>query len=478
MFLGRLARHAAARPHAPALVRGRTVVGYGALMDQVEDRAAALARLGIGADDVVGLTIANEIDHLVTCLALMRTGAAQITLGSHDPPAMRDRLAERVGVTCRLSAGLGLDGRARGGSASSDADERPAIYLPGSGTTGTVKLVSLSGTQIATQASVAYQDYGGERILQPAPVEYNNGKRLRLYCLDHGGACIFRDPADPPLPTLCREQGVTWFDMSTYHARALVDASAEQGRLPEFTRVRIGGSRVSGGLRADFRERVSERLFISYGATEIGGMPGISIAAPEEQSPDAEIVGRPLAGMEVVIVDDDGRPQEAGSVGEVRIRAPGMVTDYVGDPVATRRFFREGWFQPGDLMSLGRDGRLVFHGRVDDMIILNSINIFPGEIERVLEEHPMVAEAAAYPVPSGVHGQIPVAAVEPREGAAPDGRALLAFARERLGVRAPRKIIVMERLPRNEQGKVLKRVLAAAQDRREAAPSPGRSGTP
>lgn len=468
MFLDRLDRLAGERPGAAALVRGTEIVPYGGLMERVADTARALARIGVGPGDVAGLTIGDEIEHLVVCLALMRAGAAQITLGTQDPPGLRERLAARVGVTCHVTAGGTVARLARPRTveaAASGPDDRPAIVLPGSGTTGDVKLVSLSGAQIATQASIAYADYGADRILQLAPVEFNNGKRLRLYCLWHGGACVFRAGGEASLQQLCRDQDVTWFDMSAYHARDLVRASAAHGRLPEGTAVRIGGSRVSNGLRADFRERVTSRLFISYGATEIGGMPGICMAAPEEQSPDAERVGRPLAGMEVVIVDASGRPAGPDAVGEVRIRAPGMVTAYIGDPVATARCFRDGWFQPGDLMSMAADGMLTFHGRSDDMIVLNSINIFPGEIERALEAHPAVREAAAYPVASGVHGQIPVAAVELRPEATASERDLMAFARERLGLRAPRKVTILAQLPRSGQGKVLKRVLPGAAER-------------
>ncbi|BBK39921.1 acetyl-CoA synthetase [Allostella sp. ATCC 35155] len=462
MFIDQLLRHAGQRPTAAALVRGGQTVTYAELAERVEADAASLRRQGIAPGDVAGLTIGDEIAHLVACLALMRLGVVQITLGTQDPPVLRDRLCARVGVTCHVTAGPTVERAAPAGAPPQLLpNERPAIILPGSGTTGDVKLVSLSLDQIAIQAAIAYADYGDARILQLAPVEFNNGKRLRLYCLHHGGACVFRDAQDPPLAVLCGEQGVTWFDLSAYHARDLIAASATHGGLPDGTSVRIGGSRVSTGLRGDFRERVTPRLFISYGATEIGGMPGICMAAPEQQTPDAELVGRPLAGMEVEIVDEAGRPVPPGTVGEVRIRAPGMVTHYIGDAEATRRCFRDGgWFQPGDLMSLSADRMLTFHGRVDDMIILNSINIFPGEIERALEGHPLVAEAAAYPVASGVHGQIPVAAVELRPGAAIEARALMIYARERLGLRAPRRITIVPELPRSGQGKVLKRVLA------------------
>jgi acyl-coenzyme A synthetase/AMP-(fatty) acid ligase len=96
------------------------------------------------------------------------------------------------------------------------------------------------------------------------------------------------------------------------------------------------------------------------------------------------------------------------------------------------------------------------------MMMLNGINIFPAEIERILEEHPAVRSAAAFPIPSATYGDIPAAAVELNGTMPADAPALARYARERLGVRAPRKVLIVDALPRNANGKVVKRELAAA----------------
>jgi acyl-coenzyme A synthetase/AMP-(fatty) acid ligase len=138
-----------------------------------------------------------------------------------------------------------------------------------------------------------------------------------------------------------------------------------------------------------------------------------------------------------------------------------MVGGYHGNPAATARHFRDGWFYPGDLASLAPDGALCLHGRTDDMMNLNSVKIFPREIERVLEEHPAVKSAAAFAKPSPVHGSIPVAAVELHEAASVAVDELMARTRERLGVRAPRRIIVVPALPRSAAGKIQTHALVA-----------------
>jgi acyl-coenzyme A synthetase/AMP-(fatty) acid ligase len=102
---------------------------------------------------------------------------------------------------------------------------------------------------------------------------------------------------------------------------------------------------------------------------------------------------------------------------------------------------------------------LVFGGRADDMMILNSINIFPAEIEKVAEGFPGVIECAAFPMRSPVHGDIPMLAVVGADGC--DLKALMTYCRERLGIRAPRKVIGLPEIPRNPQGKVVRRELSA-----------------
>jgi acyl-coenzyme A synthetase/AMP-(fatty) acid ligase len=141
------------------------------------------------------------------------------------------------------------------------------------------------------------------------------------------------------------------------------------------------------------------------------------------------------------------------------VRSECMTHEYYRDPVATARHFRDGWFYPRDIGCLS-DGVLRLYGRADDMMNLNGIKIFPAEIERVLEEHPAVKAAAAFSKSSAAHGDIPVAAVELHASASVAVEELMARARARLGMRAPRRIIVPDALPRNASGKVVKRELA------------------
>ena len=197
-------------------------------------------------------------------------------------------------------------------------------------------------------------------------------------------------------------------------------------------------------------------LYVRYAATECGA---IAMAGPGEHDDD-ESVGTPLPGVDLTIVGEDDEPVPAGGTGHIRLRAPGMASGYLDGGEQTASRFRDGWFWPGDMGRFRDDGSLVVLGRQDDMMILNGLNIFPVEIERVLERHPAVSVAAALPIASRIHGNIPVAAVELKTGAKASAEELQDYAREHLALRSPRRVIVMEKLPRNSQGKLLRLEIA------------------
>jgi acyl-coenzyme A synthetase/AMP-(fatty) acid ligase len=138
-----------------------------------------------------------------------------------------------------------------------------------------------------------------------------------------------------------------------------------------------------------------------------------------------------------------------------------MATGYLDNPQQTSHRFHDGWFYPGDTGCIKADGQLLVYGRKDDMIILNGINIFPSEIEIVLESHPAVANAIAVALTSQIHGQIPVAAVQLKQGNSTNVDELMIYAREKLVLRYPRRILILDTLPRNKQGKLLRQEVRA-----------------
>jgi acyl-CoA synthetase (AMP-forming)/AMP-acid ligase II len=469
-FHERLAQHARDRASWPACVAPGRTMTYGELLHATEALAEEFRARGIEDGAAVALTVRGEIDHLVASLALLLLGVAQLGLASHDPPVMRERFARRVGTTHVVGdlpgdavAGLPWIDLAGAMAASRDRPaarplrevdpHAPAIFITGSGTTGEPKILRFSQHEIALQ-STNYGRQHGERALRAAHVEHNAGKRNRLYALWEGRTCILAE-GDGALREVGLRLRASAIEAPPLHIAGLVVACRRDGAIPGVA-VRSGGTMVPWALRRDVLEFVTPRLFVAYGTTEAGI---VSVAGPGLHD-ERELVGRLADGVEVRVLEKDGSPVQPGEIGEIAIRAPGMAKRYFDDPEATSRHFRDGWFLPGDMASRTQDGLLCIHGRVDDMMILNSVNVFPAEIERVLEAHPAVGAAAAFPIASPAHGQIPAAAVELRASHGCDPAELLAYVRERLGIRAPRRVEILAELPRNPSGKVNRREIA------------------
>ncbi len=159
------------------------------------------------------------------------------------------------------------------------------------------------------------------------------------------------------------------------------------------------------------------------------------------------------------VVDDQDAVLPVGNAGQLRLRSAGIIDQYIDDPAETARSFRNSWFYPRDSAEFTPRGTLIHHGRADDLIIFDGINIHPTEIENVLLKHPAVVEAAALPVQTTARGNVPFAAVVLRSPASESD--LLSHCNSWLGLRSPVGVRQVEKLPRNAIGKVLKRDLAS-----------------
>jgi long-chain acyl-CoA synthetase len=171
-------------------------------------------------------------------------------------------------------------------------------------------------------------------------------------------------------------------------------------------------------------------------------------------------VGPPVPDVEMCIMDDDGSPLPTGDVGEICVRGPNVMKGYWQRPEDTRAAFFGEWFRTGDLGYVDEDGYFFIVDRKKDMIIVNGMNVYPRVVEEILYQFEAVHEAAVVGEPSERHGEIPVAYIALIEGATTSGAAVRAFCREHLGRHeVPRKVFVVDELPKNAAGKILKRQL-------------------
>jgi long-chain acyl-CoA synthetase len=174
-------------------------------------------------------------------------------------------------------------------------------------------------------------------------------------------------------------------------------------------------------------------------------------------------VGKALGGIDQRIVGPDGAVLGPNQDGEVRMKGPNIMKGYLNLPDETAAVFDEhGYFKTGDMGRLDEDGFLAITGRIKEMLIIGGENVFPREIEEVLNLHESVKDSAVIGMQDGMRGEVALAFVELKEGASFDEQALKAFCRERIaGFKVPREIRVLRELPRNPTGKIMRRKLTA-----------------
>jgi acyl-CoA synthetase (AMP-forming)/AMP-acid ligase II len=232
-------------------------------------------------------------------------------------------------------------------------------------------------------------------------------------------------------------------------ARLLQHFAPGTGPFAGMQIVEIGGSTLPAPLAAAARAQLGGEIRVSYGASELGFVAAGRLDALADRPGAVGWIG---PGIEAQAVDDAHRPLPAGTEGRIRIRSAAVVDGYIGDAAATAASFRDGWFYPDDIGTVGEDGLLTIAGRTGEMINAGGTKVSPRRIEAAVLEHPDIAEAAAFAT-AGAAGvtEIWVAIVQRRPV---DLDALLRRCFERIGHGAPRRVLVAERLPRNAMGKV------------------------
>lgn len=349
----------------------------------------------------------------------------------------------------------------------SDGGDAPALAVFTSGTTGPPKLCFFLHRNFA--------DVRGPKTTGPGTVGLSvsrmyflGGLSAQLFTtLETGQTAVLSRPRATPaaaVELMRRHQVTTLFAQPSFLARLLLEPGHEEvlGRLRQVT---CAGEVLSARMREKLVPILGERLVNGYGATEIGG---IAIGRPAAYgSPSA--VGPPFDGRSVRVLDADGDTLPVGGRGELRIRVP-FATRGVARGSLGPRQLTDVWWPTGDLASIDEDGVVHVHGRLDDVEVIGGQNVVPGEIEQLLESHPRVLEAAVSAVrrPAGdtsLRAYV-VGAPAAGSGESADTDALAAelvdLARSHLSwYKVPNDVVWLDALPRNGNGKILRRQLRA-----------------
>ena len=503
-------------PDATALIDGHRHWTFRELWDDVRAYASACLASGLQHGDRVAIWAPNSRSWILAALGALSVGAILVPLNTRFKGSEAGDLLRRAQVRMlfTVSSFLNVDYRAllegqelpdleeivllddpyafmaRGRGASDPRIEQAlAAVSPDdisdiiftSGTTGAPKgalTAHRQVTQIFGDWAVRVDLREGDRYLIVNPFFHTFGYKAGWV------SCLLRGAAIVPLPTFDVAETVRQIEQNkisfipgppTIYQSLLAELA--DGKRRDFSSLRVavtGAAPVPPVLVERMRAELGMQNVVNgYGMTECGAI------AMTRQGDDAETIantcGFPLPGIELRVVDDEGRELPVGDAGEILVRSDAVMCGYLDDPEATAEAIdAEGWLHTGDIGTVDARGYLQITDRKKDMYICGGFNCYPAEIEKLLCAHPAIDVAAVVGIPDARMGEVGKAFVVLRPGMIADAAEILAWARGAMAnFKVPRHVEFVRELPRNAGGKVLRIELR----RRELAdaPAPDRS---
>ncbi|MEO5586506.1 MAG: fatty acyl-CoA synthetase [Novosphingobium sp.] len=501
--LGTMLRRSALRHNdRTAIICGETTWSY-ADLDTLADRLGnGLRAAGIGKGDRIAIIARNSHAFMAVRFAVARIGAVLVPINFMLSVEDTRYILEHSGATMLLldatTLTVGMEAWAGSGERSADA----VFGLPGehapppSGITtwealigadtqaedltdaeDLLQIIYTSGTEsrpkgaMLTHSAVLWQyqsvvidgEWDAQTVALHALPLYHCaqldamiGPGLQVGCRN----VITATPSpDNLIPLLARHKVNSFFAPPTVWISLLRSPLFDRHDLANLAKAYYGASIMPGEVLREIRERIPGiRLWNMYGQTEIA--PVACTLFPEEHDARPSSCGRPVLHVSTRVVDDDMNDVAIGEVGEVVHRSPHLMTGYWRDEEKTAAAFAGGWFHSGDLATMDDEGYITIVDRKKDMIKSGGENVSSREVEEAIYLHPGVAETAVIGTPHPVWVEAVTAIVVARDGHAVDEAGLIAHCKARLsGFKVPKRVIVVETLPRNASGKILKREL-------------------
>jgi fatty-acyl-CoA synthase len=491
--LGDLLRRSALRePDKTAIVYGDLRESYASLDATVNRTANALAARGVRHGDRIALFAHNSHGFVVASLALARLGAILVPinfmLGAEEVRYILENsgatgmiaedalvpVAEQAGTSEALRVVIGehdgweslhaLDGETTETEVAIADDHVVAITYT-SGTESRPKGAMLTSRSLIAQfvSCIVDGEMASDDIeVHPMPLYHC----AQSYCfllpgLYLGATNVILPGADPGgiLQAIEAERATKLFCPPTVWIGLLRHSEFETRDLSSLRKGYYGASAMPVKVLREIATRLPEvRLFNFYGQTEMS--PMATLLRPEDQLRKAGSAGRPSINVETRVVDEQDRPLPPGEVGEIVHRSPHAMLGYWNDPEQTAETFRNGWFHSGDLGVIDDEGYLSVVDRKRDMIKTGGENVASREVEEAIYAHAAVQEVAIFGIPHPRWIEAVTAAVVLRDGSEVTEDELASFCRKRLAAfKVPKFIVLVDELPKNASGKILKREL-------------------
>jgi oxalate---CoA ligase len=496
-----IARYAESDPQSPALIDSNGITfSYGKLWAQILAVGGRLEHANVGSDDTVAvllpqgalqiLAIAGVLNHCVCAPLHPRTTVDEVQESLRALGAVAIIASPEFDAEAKAADAMGLTVlTARNEEPPDEWEIHPPaallqaptkrsdaiLLLTTSATSGSSKLVPLTAVNLDAQAAPRTKLLrltASDRLLQMTSLSHSIGIDNTLAQFLAGGAIIAAGTFDSTAYLRWLDDlRPTWYDCApTVHQAALAQLKLTPPSYPISLRfVQSAGAPLPGEVRQELEQILGVPVLNDYGMTETGPIASDAFISGD-RIPNS--VGR-SCGLEIGIMDSSGEPFPADTEGEIVVRGPAVFSGYEDNPEANWTAFRNGWFCTGDLGRLDQAGNLFVTGRLKEMINRGGEKIVPGEVDVALASHPAVLEAAAFSVPHPTLGEDVACAVilHPTAEPAVGTTELRRFAAQRLAsFKVPRRIYIVDQIPRGEQGKPQRWLLTERLTEKHAPP--------
>ncbi len=466
-------------------------MSHAAFFRRVAQYANAVASLGLHPGDRLAAQIEKSPQTLALYLGCVQAGAIFLPLNTAYTDAELSYFVEDSGarvLVCDATRQAGLQGvadacgaqlmtlNADGGGAMADLADQQASNAPvvdrqeddiaallyTSGTTGRSKGAMLTHTNLVSNAMILkdlWQFSADDMLLHALPVYHTHGLFVATFTtLAAGGGMIFLPKFDTDVICDLLPDATAMMGVPTFYTRLLGSTRFDRDLVRNMRLFISGSAPLLAETHVQFEERTGHRILERYGMTETN----MSTSNPYNAERRAGTVGFALPGVEAKITDPaTGAELPTGEIGVLEVRGDNVFKGYWNMPEKTKEELREdGFFITGDLVKKDKDGYFQIVGRGKDLIISGGFNIYPKEVEQILDDQPHVLETAVIGVPHPDFGETVVAVVARKAGEEPDVAQMeTAVATDLARFKHPRKYIVVDALPRNTMGKVQKNAL-------------------
>ncbi|MGI9579400.1 MAG: class I adenylate-forming enzyme family protein [Microthrixaceae bacterium] len=436
--------------------------------------ASVAARTSPG--DPVVVATPNGIDQLLVSLAVARVGRLPAPVNPQMSPAEVDHVVadSRAPLVIRDGAELsrGKGARSKVPDMHEPAPDDVAALFYTSGTTGRPKGAELTHRGLVGHlagAALVPPLPGSHELLMGLPVAHIMGFVAILGPMVMGMPIYFLDRFSPnrALEVIQDRRSVGFIGVPAMY-RMMLEAGAEEYDLTSVRFWASGADVMPTELAREFKSfgatadlplvgAVGEAAFLEgYGMVEVAGGVAAKVSPPMLPIGLGDSLGVKLPGWKFRVIDESGRSVRPGRVGELQVTGPGVLKGYWGDEENSAAVLTDdGWVRTGDLVRSGPFGTFIFHGRAKNVVVSGGYTVYPLEVEADLEEHPDVVEAAVLGAPDARFGESVVAAVILRDGAKVTEEGLIRWATDRMArYKAPRRIVVVDELPRTGTRKV------------------------